>query len=79
MKSWNQDYLALILLPPTIAKIRMVKGNQKCALEADDILGPRNADRFRADLHPNLKTDFVLAKDSVGGAIKKTESIHTTK
>ena len=24
-------------------------------------LGPRNADSFRADLHPDLKADFILA------------------
>ena len=24
--------------------------------------GPRNADSFRADLHPDLKADFILAK-----------------
>jgi N-6 DNA Methylase len=27
----------------------------------DANLGPRNADSFRADLHPDLKADFVLA------------------
>ena len=27
----------------------------------DANLGPRNADSFRADLHPDLKTDFILA------------------
>ena len=28
----------------------------------DANLGPRNADSFRADLHPDLKADFILAK-----------------
>jgi type I restriction enzyme M protein len=28
--------------------------------------GPRNADSFRADLHPDLKADFILANPSVG-------------
>ncbi len=27
----------------------------------DANLGPRNADSFRADLHPDLKADFILA------------------
>ena len=28
----------------------------------DANLGPRNADSFRQDLHPDLKADFILAK-----------------
>ena len=30
----------------------------------DANLGPRNADSFRADLHPDLKADFVVRKAS---------------
>jgi type I restriction enzyme M protein len=29
--------------------------------DIDANLGPRNADSFRADLHPDLKADFILA------------------
>jgi hypothetical protein len=32
---------------------------------------PRNADSFRMDLHPDLKADFILAKEALIGAIKK--------
>jgi hypothetical protein len=29
------------------------------------IRGPRNADSFRGDLHPDLKADFILAANYV--------------
>ena len=38
----------------------MAKSNsQKQSSDAN--LGPRNADSFRRDLHPDLKADFILA------------------
>src|SRR5258708_26575838 len=38
----------------------------------DANLGPRNADSFRADLHPDLKADFILANASANKFMRRS-------
>jgi hypothetical protein len=36
------------------------------------LTSPRNADSFRADLHPDLKADFIFGKASVNKLMQRS-------
>ena len=41
----------------------------------DTNLGPRNADSFQADLHPDIKADFILANPSFNMSDRSGENL----
>ena len=52
--------IAMLHKSPTPAVATKQRG-KRAIRGIDANLGPRNADSFRQDLHPDLKADFILA------------------